>query len=562
MNGKINRNDILRLAYESYKRKLKEEADNEAKTLTKPIDYHVSVHNGKYYFNITLSDKNLYDNVGDLKTSLIKKLIFKNDGDVLKGLFEKYGNKLLASNEYKALYGKYSRYFNLYPIFDKNENKDTNNPDALIFNTPIYHPEELYDENGNVNTNSKDFIRIRGLLNGFGQSVGVKPSETDIETAVKSAFYGVKNMACDKKAIEDSTKELFFEVCKSLGKEDTQKLLRTIQVGTEGYVFDSQLSFLNRLRVISQAMNYGSGQVNTISYLLTERQWRKSGRQVVDYSHPYRIVVAHKGREGREHDWSKVYKQGYVGLDESFTADKHANKLANYDSDRNGFGYHVVYDVQATQPMQGHNDEVMNEPAMKNNITGELNDIAKSRITQKQGELEPNNNRTEKLNDLFNTTDYDGVNTIYQAVCMTNGSKPNLPPNTDVKSTIRETGKIIDEMLIKKLTSFKKGGGHIAQDKNYRPLIPIGRIIIQAIIGLPMDSAPAVEWVEEHKTIAAALSSVVNAISNSIIENKKEILGLKKQNVNEMVKLYSPLFVFEETFNNILNLIEENVQCI
>lgn len=56
------------------------------------------------------------------------------------------------------------------------------------------------------------------------------------------------------------------------------------------------------------------------------------------------------------------------------------------------------------------------------------------------------------------------------------------------------------------------------------------------------------------------LSSIVNTISNNIIENRKKLMNVKNNNISEMVNLYSPMFVFEETFNNALKLIEENVK--
>lgn len=557
------------MVYESYKHILKEEEQAlDKQKPNAPIDYHVSIHNGKYYFNITISDKNLYPAVGNLRTFLINKLVYANNRDVIKGLYDQYGNDFVNTKEYKTLFAKYSSYFNLNKSFENggSAQKDDNNPDAIIFNTPIKNVDDLYDEEGNLNLKSNDLIRIKSLLKEFGKRVGYDLSENDVENAVKSAFYGVKNMSCDRKEIEDDAKQLFFEVCKTIGSEETQKLLRTIQVGSQGYIFDSQLSLLNRLRVISQATKYdqnGGNQVQTISYLLTERQWRKSGRMVVDYNYPYHIVAAHKGREGKQHDWNKVKQLGYDSLDESFTADKHANKVANHTSDRNGYGYHTVYDVQATQPLQGYNDEWANEPALKNNITGELNDIAIARINaKKNGFDDTQDGRTEKLNNLFNTTDYEGVNTIYQAVCMANGKKPNISANGDVKDMIRETGIMIDEMITEKLTSFKRGGGHIALTKNFQPIIPIGRIIVQAIIGLPMDSAPAIEWAEEHKEITSALSTIVNTVSTDILNKKKEVMNIQTNNINEMVNLYAPMFVFEETFNNTLKLIKENAKDI
>jgi hypothetical protein len=564
MKKKINSKDIIRMVYESYKHILKEEQEKQ-QSANVPIDYHVSFYKGKYYFNITVNDKNLYQNVENLRTRSIQKLIVKNNREIIEKLYKQFGKDFVKTNEYKALWGKYSKYYQLSVDYDDNNTeKDPNNPDALIFKTPLIHPDTLFDEDGNVNTQSDDGRRISLLISNFRRSFNEETTKEEVEMAIKSAFYGVKNMFADKKAIDAQTEQLFFEVCQTIGTEETQKLLRTVRVGSQGFIFDRQLSFLNRLRVISQAQKYdsnGGNQLNTISYLNTERQWRKAGRQVVNFDHPYYIDVAYNGRMGKKHDNEKTAAQGMKKIGRGFTADRHANTEANKDEKNRGFGYHIVYDVQATVVV-GY-DEITNEPAMKNNLTGELNDIAKERIAAENGKLDASgDNRTDNLNNLFHTNDYDGVNTIYQSVCMVMNAKPTLPPNADVKTMIRETGVMIDKMLIDKLSSFKKGGGHIARDVNYNQLIPIGRIIVQAIIGLPMDSAPAIEWTEDHKSITSALSSAVNSVATKIIEKEKEVLNIQSHNITEMINIYSPMLVFEETFNNTLKLIEENAKYI
>lgn len=573
MAKKINSEKIMRLVYEAYKRSLKEgqgEAEpqqvQQQPKFASPIDYHVSVYGGVYYFNITISDKNLFSAVSTLKTDLIKHLMFKNNRSEIEELYNKYGKDgMLQSTEFKKLFAKYKKYFNLNTVSDKENGQGE--PAALVFNTPLLHPETLYDEDGKLNMKSNDAIRIKGLLKNFAKRIGYQMSESDVEAAIKSAFYGVKNMVSTEmaKGIEDDAKKLFFDVCQTLGKEETQKLLRTIQLGSNGLMFDSQLSMLNRLRVISQATKYdqnGSNQVNTISYLQTERQWRKLGRAVVDYDHPYYIVVKHGGRMGDKKEDAMARDMGldYLESGDSFLARKDRNKRVNSAYDRNGFGYHTVYDVQATRIMQGYEDEWSKSAALKNNITGELNDVAQAKFNELNGGDIDNNDRTNKLNNLFNTTSYEGVNAIYKAVCMTANKKPNFVDDMDAKTMIMETGRIIDDMIREKLTSFEKGGGHIALAKNYQDLVPIGRIIIQSIIGLPMDSAPAIKWSDEHKEKAGMLSSIVNTISNNIIENRKKLMNVKNGNISEMINLYSPMFVFEETFNNTLKLIEENVK--
>lgn len=557
MGRKINANDILRVVYETYRHMVSEDESNAQKR--SPIDYHVSFYAGNFYFNITVSDKKLYNSVSNLRTDLIKMLLFKNDKEEIESLFSKYGKDFVNTKEYKKLFAKYSGYFNLNAQNSKKDGADVNMPNAIVFNTPILHPDTIYDEDGNLNAKSNDIKRIRSLIRNFAKRTGYSITDDDVNDAIKSAFYGVKNMFFKEKIkdIEDDAKRMFFEVCKTIGEDETKRLLRTIQVGSQGMIFDSQLSFLNRLRIISQAEKYdksGGNQLNTVSYVMTERQWRKSGRKVVDFSYPYYIVVAHKGRHGDKTEDIMAANMGYKKLEEenNYIARKHRNKLVNRTYNRSGFGYHTVYDVQATAPINGYEDEWTVNPALKNNLTGELNDVAKERFEKlNNADYGDQKERTDKLNSLFHTTDYNGVSIIYNAVCAVGNVKQMPNDSNDIKTMIKRSGEIIDELLMKKLNSFKDGGGHIALAKNYQQLVPIGRIIIQSIIGLPMDSAPAIEWTEDHKDVAAALSGAVNSISNSILKKKEELMDANNGKITEM---------YGDIIYNALKLLNENVR--
>ena len=119
MKKKINSKDIIRMVYESYKHILKEEQENQ-QSANAPIDYHVSFYKGKYYFNITVNDKNLYRNVENLRTRSIQKLILKNNREIIDKLFKQFGKSWVNTNEFKALWNKYSKYYQLSVDYDDN----------------------------------------------------------------------------------------------------------------------------------------------------------------------------------------------------------------------------------------------------------------------------------------------------------------------------------------------------------------------------------------------------------------------------------------------------------
>ena len=122
----------------------------------------------------------------------------------------------------------------------------------------------------------------------------------------------------------------------------------------------------------------------------------------------------------------------------------------------------------------------------------------------------------------------------------------------------------VNEMIRNKLIQWaeKKSGGGIAKAANYQPLISIGMIMIQGLIGLPMDNASQVKITDEYKEMAKSMREPINTIAMDILNSKKKIIsqGNQTDNVNEMFNLYSNMFIFEELFNKTINLLTENAQ--
>lgn len=557
----LNNDNILRMVYESYKRVLKEVGEQPniqpQQYSSEPLDFSTSEYKGNIYFSVTFRDlatMNKFKNFGTEMANKAKMSAERNGTSFTEKNF----------NEFKAMYRPKTSNGKL--------DKET---EWMIISFPLSDPKSMVNEDGSINLESEDTRKILLFLKDISQR-GVRITKPEIKNAVLSAVAYVSNKIDDdgKLNIERGVQELFFEICQKIGTEETKQLLRTIQIGEEGVLVDSQFDLQNKLRIIAQAIEYdknGDNQAKTISYLETERQWRKHGRQVVDFSHPYHAIVFHGGRGNQDKEAEYAASLGYKPMTNEnkwngigFAAGKALNKKVNKAMyGRNGFGWHTFYDVQATRVIPGYQDKWTEEPGMKNNLTGEYNDVALEKLGLMNPEIsKERGERTEKLNNIFNTGDYNAVSLIYQATCMAAKEKPNLLNNGDTKQMIKKTGEIIDEMLIKRLQGFKDGEGHIALSKNYMPLIPIGRIIIQATIGLPMDDAPALQWAEEHKQIVNALSNHVFAISHAILNNKKQLIEQNRgeMSMNEKIELFEPILTFENTFNKNLNLIKENAE--
>lgn len=557
MRRKINNNDIIRLVYESCRRVLNED-DTQQYNGYDPIDFHPSFYKGRYYFNITFRDKSLFGALSNFRTDMA--------GMAMKAAQRR--NMPFSEDDF-------NRIKNMFGITSDNKRLD-DNTQWIILKVEINSPETLLDADGNPNPNSQDIKKILNLFKGL-ESKGIAISTDEKRNALNTMFYYVANKANkdNEPQVDMEIQKLFFKICQTLGEEETKQLLRTIQITEEGFIADHQYSLHNKLRIIAQAMIYdqnGDNQVNTISYLATPRQWRKMGRMVTDFSHPYHTVTFNGGRGSQEKEIDFAHQRGMkpITMNENnsngigFATGKGLNAAVNADMyGRKSFSYNdAVYDVQATEVIAGAKDRFTDEPGMKNNLTGELNDVAIQQLggTPDIASKEEKDDRTKKLNDMFGTNDYENIDLTYQATCMASNETPHIQNDADIAAKIKETGNLIDKMLIKRLSSFKDGEGHIARPENYLPLVPIGRIIIQAIIGLPMDDAPAIQWAQEHQQIANALSSHVHAISNKILRNKMSIKHGQDAGINEMIGNYSKMFIFEEWFDNALKLLRENAE--
>ena len=553
MRKKLSGEDVLRLMYESYTRHMNEEQENttpqEYKNL---IDFAPSIERGKLI---------LYINIHDPKLFGVLPQIVTGEGGILSDIDNERAKKGLppmTRDERRAKIGGF--------LTNMTPNKDTE-----YIKVPICDVGKLgsiFDENGNLVDSDayksvvNNILRILRKLEKYNFAV----SDEQVRSMFNTIFFYAKRYPSEKDIAEinNNVDELFFKLCNKLGEDETKKLLNTIHFSKGNVVTDHQLNFNNKLRIIAQAEKYdekGANQLNTISYFATQRQWMKMGRIVVDFSYPYHLDVLHSSR-GDEKGENEILQKRGMKMTTGVRARKGRNIATNAELyGINGFAYHIYFDVSATMPVDGVQDKFMTEPGMVNNMTGELNDIAQQEI-QKMGFSDDSdiNDRTSKLNQIFGTTDYEGVDLTYEATCMAFGQKPNPDVRKDTQTEIVEINNMIRNKLIQ--WAEKKSGGGIAKAANYQPLISIGMIMIQGLIGLPMDNASQVKITDEYKEMAKSMREPINTIAMDILNSKKKIISQEKQtdNVNEMFNIYSNMFIFEELFNKTINLLTENVQ--
>ena len=553
MRKKLSGEDVLRLMYESYTHHMNEEQENAAPQEYKNlVDFAPKIEGGRLMLYINIHDPELFGVLPQIVTG---------EGGIISDIENERARKGLppmTRDERRAKIGGF--------LTGMSKNNDTEYIKVPICD--IGKLGSIFDEDGKVIDSAayksvvNNILRILRKLEKYNFAV----SDEQVQSMFKTIFFYGKRLPSEKDIAEinNNVDELFFRLCNTLGEDETKKLLNTIHLSKDNVVTDHQLNFNNKLRIIAQAEKYdekGANQLNTISYFATQRQWMKMGRIVVDFDYPYHLDVFHGGR-GNEKGEDEILQKRGMKMTSGFRGRKARNIATNAELyGMNGFSYHIFFDVSATMPVNGVQDKFMTEPGMVNNMTGELNDIAQQEI-QKMGFSDDSdiNDRTSKLNQIFGTTDYEGVDLTYEATCMAFGQKPNPDVRKDTQTEIVEINNMIRNKLIQ--WAEEKSGGGIAKSANYQPLISIAQIMIQGLIGLPMDNASQVKITDEYKDMAKSMRIPINTIAMDILNSKKKIISQGKQtdNVNEMFNLYSNMFIFEELFNKTINLLTENVQ--
>ena len=552
MKRKLSGEDVMRLMYESYTRHINEDQEGAAvQEYQRLVDFAPRIEGGYLMLYINVHEPELFG---------VLPQIITGEGGIISDIEKtraKKGLPPMTRDEKRAKIREYTT--------GMTDNKDTEYVKiAICEKTKL---GSIFDDNGQIIDSDayKSVVeKIYNILNKL-KKYNFAVSNEQVQSMFKTIFFYGKKLPTkeDIAEINNNVDDLFFRLCNTLGEDETKKLLNTIQFSKDNVVSDHQLNFNNKLRIIAQAEKYdrnGGNQLNTISYFATQRQWMKMGRIVVDFDYPYHLDVFHGGR-GDEKGEDEILQQRGKQMTGGFRGRKARNIETNAELyGRSTFAYHIFFDVSATRPIDGVQDKFMTEPGMINNMTGELNDLAQQEI-QKMGFSNDSDieNRTSKLNQIFGTTDYEHVNLTYEATCMALGHKLNPNVKEDIQAEIAEVNNMIRNRFVDWLQ--KKWGGGIVKSDIYEPLVKIGMIIIQGLIGLPMDNAERLSISDDYRDIAKSIQPFVNEVARNILDCKRKIMSQKNQtdNINEIVNLYSNMFIFEELFNKTINLLTENV---
>ena len=539
-----------------------------------PIDVHPNFERGKYYLYVNIRDKSLFDSASNFTSDIINS---KNTGR------KKNGKSLMTPEEESYWRGVF-----WIGTDNKRLDKDTN---EVSIRVRIEDPLTLYTESGELNANSGDFKRIRSMMNWVKKRLGAIPEEVvgeEMGRAVNSIYYSVKNVISNegKKDLDDKADYMFFEMCNNLGKPETMELLRKISIGDESYLIDHRFSLLNKLRFIKQAQQYdeqdaNANQLNSLKYLATERQWAIMGRKVTNYDHPYHGVTYNGNSVSIPKAISYLNSRGVRVLQSNgkMSPQQRRAVITQVNNILNGKGKFTYnspyYNVTDTEPISGAVDSYNDEVGASNNLSGEANAVATQQMGVKTDGNDERQERINTLNQSFGTQNYGIVDSTYQAICdvahqygvLIAGNFNNANMNSNDK--LRESTDLISKMVKAKLNSFKGGGGRLAKEENFVPLINIGTVFVMAMIKLPMDFAPRIEGygnIERYKT--NALSSIVDDITTDIARQRSVIkkvdnIDMKSSandTINEMLSIYSQLFVFEDVFNKYFNIINDYAQ--
>lgn len=551
---------VNKILYEAYNRVVNEDDDTQNQSSYAPIDIHPRIVGGKYYLYVSITDKSKFAMMGNFVTDMV---------GIYNKIREKKQMPPLSKEEINALRNRFWS-----GTDNKGFNDNTNEVDVRV---SVDDPSTLFDKDGNINTSSKDYGRIKKMMMWVKNRLGIEPQffSEELVRGVKSMYYAAKNEYTDEKGkeIDNETEQLFFKICDEIGRPETLKMLQSIHILQGDYVIDHQYSPKNILKIMAQATAYdrdGANQVGTISYLATERQWASMGREISDYSFPYHTVTRNAGRVNIDAGADYLQSQGKSAL--SMNEDNYSQQTkraitANSNTHLNGnrkvsYSYNApLYDVQATKVINGAVDKFTEEFGMKNNLTGELNHVTAQKINGITDiPQEDENERTNKLNAALNTSDYANVDITYKAVYNVassikgvNLTNMGLVDGDDDSQKIRKTTEMIHSILTEKLPKDSR----ILRDDNYKPLINIGVIIIMSYIGLPMNNAPSIQGINQD--ITKALYKPVYSITNSILRQKKALMNSKhSDSITETINIFSQLFIFEETFNDKVKKINEN----
>ena len=195
-----------------------------------------------------------------------------------------------------------------------------------------------------------------------------------IEDLMQELKMGLKNIVSsdEMKAAKQSIDELWMEFIKRLDDPEMQSLVKSI---SPYYMGDSTYGWklaLNNAMKIKKEMP-------DATFVQTAKQWQDEfNRRVNDDATPLVILVP---KDKTIYTMQQAmdnagYRKGTQTSDLSPQQNQYLKVTARAGTAEGGYKYVKVYDISQTTVKDGHEDLFNTKAGFKNNLTGELNDVA------------------------------------------------------------------------------------------------------------------------------------------------------------------------------------------
>lgn len=343
--------------------------------------------------------------------------------------------------------------------------------DKGIISVLINYPRKLVDNNGNINKESKDALRLENVYNII-ESTSKVPIQ-DFHSIVLDIYRDSKDRAT-KEAQQIANKaedDIWDDLCERLGDDTVQEMMDRLRISfANSSIIGHQLSFMNKLKALGQADRYGK----KITFLATDRDWRKKYNRNVNFNAtPYYLLVPNTERATKNdiEQYAKEHGINQKISDLSQQQIKGISIAANTNTPA-GFSWGRFYDVADTTVISNKDDNWNNSIGYKDNLNGIPNDYTDTKLTSSNPDDE---NALGKL--LYGNTEYSDAKKCCLAtieVAKEMGTQTNVPQN-DNDAAYQRAMYLTLKPLISKLIASKM---RVLKPENQEPLIDLASTMI------------------------------------------------------------------------------------
>lgn len=344
-------------------------------------------------------------------------------------------------------------------------------PDKGIISVLINFPRKLVDNDGNINKESKDELRLENVYKII-ESTSKIPIQ-DFHSIILDIYRESKDRAT-KEAQQIANKaedDIWDDLCERLGDDTVQEMMDKLRISfANSSIIGHQLSFMNKLKALGQAARYGK----KITFLATDRDWRKKYNRNVNFNaSPYFLLVPNTERASKSdiEQYAKDHGINQKISDLSQQQLKGISIAANRNTP-SGFGWGRFYDVADTTVIANKNDNWNNSIGYKDNLNGIPNDYTDIKLANSNPDDE---NALGKL--LYGNTEYSDAKKCCLAtieVAKEMGTQTNIP-QTDNDAAYQRAMYLTLKPLISKLITTKM---RVLKPDNQEPLIDLASTMI------------------------------------------------------------------------------------